>query len=97
MADTLKQFLIKETAGKKPAAPVKPAAPKKALSFDDPNYGKPAPFDPAYNQKTQTIAKQQSAYDVGAAARANAKAAKMPKKTPAKGGAGYIGIGGKKG
>ncbi len=68
---------------------------KKTPSFSDPT---PLPkFDPAYNEKTKKIAKQQAAYEVGAAARANAKAAKMPvKKTPLKGGAGYIGIGGKK-
>lgn len=77
----------------------KPAAkPKKVLSFDDPDYGKPAPFDAAYHANTLKIAKQQRAYEAGAVARANAKAAKMSvgKKTPAKGGPGYIGIGGKK-
>lgn len=68
---------------------------KKALSFDDPNYGKPAAFDSLYDAATKKIAKKQAAYDVGAAARANAKAAKAPK-TPAKGGPGYIGVGGKK-
>jgi hypothetical protein len=72
---------------------VKMPVAKKTPSFSDPT---PLPkFDPAYDAKTKKIAKQTSDYEVGAAARANARAPK-PKNTPAKGGAGYIGIGGKK-
>lgn len=92
MAGDLKSFLTKDMAKKKPVA-----APKKALSFDDPNYGKPAAFDPSYDAKTKKIARQQSAYEAGAAQRANARAPKATKATPAKGGPGYIGVGGKKG